>query len=33
MKYGKIETATPCEMCSKLLKKYGITKVQTLKHT
>ncbi len=32
MKYGKIETATPCEMCTKLLKKYGVTKIEVLKN-
>ena len=32
MKYGRIETATPCEMCAKLLKKYGVTKIEVLKN-
>jgi deoxycytidylate deaminase len=29
-KYGTIETATPCSMCTKLLKKYGIKKIYIL---
>lgn len=30
IKYGKLENATPCQMCSNLLKKYGVKKVHLI---
>lgn len=30
IKYGKLENAAPCQMCSDLLKKYGVKKVHLI---
>ncbi len=30
IKNNKLESATPCEMCKKLLKKYGVKKINLI---